>query len=481
MQDDVFFSKLTVRETLAFTAAVRLPRSLGREERQARLDAIIERLGLSKCQNTRIGDQQFDKGISGGERKRLNVANELVHQPALFLADECTSGLDSSSALTVIDTLNEMCTKGHTVIVTIHQPSSKMFLMFSKILILAAGRVAYFGAPHAIMAYFEALDFPFPGTAYNPADYAMEIVIDDRVGEGHTVSPQKRVLDAWAERENELRQIFVQRDMNETDALFRTCVREENVAQASEGSGDELRWSDDTDETSSDDMSNQEKHKKNSPQSRSVHSTPASKHTISSSKSPPSSYPARYMRAVTKRAQEISHCLPLFHRGGNNDHGNDDYGDDEKWEANEESDKYMTSWWTQTKALSWRALRQKQGVLIQYTGIAQVIITTVLVLLFWFRSPAREGTVEDRLGLISFIGVNWAFYSISMAVFTFPAEKAVLNKDRASGMYRLSAYYFAKTIVRNTSLIFTLSICSPFFSRNVPHLGFTDLETLSFS
>lgn len=402
MQDDVFFSKLTVRETLMFTADVRLPRTMTREQRTQRVDNVIKMLGLENCQNTRIGDQQFDKGISGGERKRVNIANELIHKPSLLLADECTSGLDSSSALSVINVLSQLCNEGHTVISTIHQPSSRMFFLFSRILILAEGRVAYFGAPNNVVSYLESLDFPFPGTAYNPADFALELVIDNEEKNGMP-SPQQRIVCAWKTS----RVDWISADSMQSPEHIELPM--DYLCNQTKIHPEEGNVSDSTDPTTS------------------IGQTDLSEPTMK----PISTYRERMKRAVCKRFRQLMRRQDEF-----------------------EEEKYTTSWWTQTAALAKRALRQKQGMLFRFIGLLQVFITTVLVLMFWFRSPPEESTVEDRFGLLSFININWAFYSISTAVFTFPKEKAVLTKDRASGIYRLSAYYFAKTIVCPFIVIF---------------------------
>lgn len=197
MQDDIFFNKLTVRQTLEFTAAIRLPSTISKTQRAQYVEDLLFKFGLLRCQHTRIGDA-FEKGISGGERKRLKIANELVHQPSLFHADECTSGLDSPSAMKILDELANLKSTGRSIVVSIHQPSSKMFGIFSNILVLAAGRVAYFGKPQLIVDYLEKLDFPFPNTAYNAADYVLELVIDNEQREG-SKSHQKIILDAWSD------------------------------------------------------------------------------------------------------------------------------------------------------------------------------------------------------------------------------------------------------------------------------------------
>ena len=375
MQDDLFFSELTVRETLQFTADIRIPKTVSAEEKSKRIDEIITSLRLNQCENTHIGDQIFFKGISGGERKRLNIANELIHDPSILLGDECTSGLDSSSALTVIQLVRQLTNQGKTIICTIHQPSSQMFNLFDKVMLLSSGRVAYFGRPDAVQKYFTSIGYPLPSTMYNPADYMLELVIDDLPslscipGEKQDLSPQQQakriILAAWAERGPEP---FL--GTEQTDASI--MVSEEFIQPMTTN---ELK------------------------------------------KGPVRAIKKRYWAVTRNRGQDP---LPT---------------------------KYPVNFAGQVRALMRRSMLQKRGNVFEKVKIMEVALVTIVSLGFWFRMRKDEDTINDRVGALFFALVYWAFYGVFEAVFTFPYERAVLNKDRASGAYRLSAYYIAKTTV----------------------------------
>lgn len=94
------------------------------------------------------------KGISGGEKKRLSFAAEVLTNPSLFLCDEPTSGLDSFMALNVVQVLKAMARTGKTVVCTVHQPSSELYAMFDKLLLMAEGRVAFLGTPEEAQDFF---------------------------------------------------------------------------------------------------------------------------------------------------------------------------------------------------------------------------------------------------------------------------------------------------------------------------------------
>ncbi|KAL8250774.1 hypothetical protein R6Q59_034467 [Mikania micrantha] len=176
-QDDVLYPHLTVRETLIFCALLRLPKSLSRREKTAVADSVIAELGLTKCQNTIIGNT-FIRGVSGGERKRVSIAHEMLVNPSLLILDEPTSGLDSTAAHRLVSTLGGLAhQKGKTVVTSVHQPSSRVFQMFDTILVLSEGRCIYFGKGSEAMRYFESVDFR-PSFPMNPADFLLDLAND---------------------------------------------------------------------------------------------------------------------------------------------------------------------------------------------------------------------------------------------------------------------------------------------------------------
>ncbi|KAL2341743.1 hypothetical protein Fmac_009683 [Flemingia macrophylla] len=139
-QDDILYPQLTVRETLVFCAMLRLPRLEPHEAKVATAEAAISELGLGKCQHTIIGNG-FIRGVSGGERKRMSISHEMLVDPSLLVLDEPTSGLDSTAAHRLLGTLASLAKKGKTVVTSVHQPSSRVYQMFYKVLLLSEGSV----------------------------------------------------------------------------------------------------------------------------------------------------------------------------------------------------------------------------------------------------------------------------------------------------------------------------------------------------
>ncbi|KAG1660602.1 Protein white [Nymphon striatum] len=183
-QDDLFYPTLTVKEHLKFQAALRMDRHIRHEERMSKVDKVIIDFGLKKCENTKIGGvllQMVFKGISGGEKKRLAIASEVLTNPSVLFLDEPTSGLDSFMAESVIDSLINLARLGRTVICTIHQPSSQLFSKFDKLMLLSNGRVAFFGSLTDAEVFFSQCGLACP-RLFNPADhyiYSLAVVPGD--------------------------------------------------------------------------------------------------------------------------------------------------------------------------------------------------------------------------------------------------------------------------------------------------------------
>ncbi|CAL4079531.1 unnamed protein product, partial [Meganyctiphanes norvegica] len=169
-QDDLFIGTLTVREQLVFQAMLRMDRHIPYDRRMTRVDEVIVELGLVKSADTKIGIPGRIKGISGGEMKRLAFACEVLTNPSLMFCDEPTSGLDSFMAQNVVAVMKNMAERGKTIISTIHQPSSEVYAMFDRVLLMAEGRVAFLGEVDACYQFFKKCGIPCPPN-YNPADF----------------------------------------------------------------------------------------------------------------------------------------------------------------------------------------------------------------------------------------------------------------------------------------------------------------------
>lgn len=202
MQDDRLFPMLTVYETLMFAADFRLG-PIAMADKKKRVEKLIDQLGLSvshlalfhshsklivrlihafifyvlymqSSRNTYIGDEGT-RGVSGGERRRVSIGVDIIHGPSLLFLDEPTSGLDSTSAHSVIEKVHDIARAGSTVILTIHQPSSRIQLLLDHLIILARGQLMYQGAPKDVAVHLGRMGRKVP-KGENSIEYLIDVI-----------------------------------------------------------------------------------------------------------------------------------------------------------------------------------------------------------------------------------------------------------------------------------------------------------------
>lgn len=165
---------MTVRENILHSSRLRIGRSWKDSEIQEFIDHLISKLGLYHVRHRLVGEVG-EKGISGGERKRVNIALELAAAPSILVCDEPTSGLDAKTAFSLITLLQSLKQYGVTVICVLHQPRPEIFASFDNLLLLDYGRQIYFGPAAAAQQCFEHAGHHFPPSS-NPADVIMDIM-----------------------------------------------------------------------------------------------------------------------------------------------------------------------------------------------------------------------------------------------------------------------------------------------------------------
>ncbi|KAG4130204.1 hypothetical protein ERO13_D09G128400v2 [Gossypium hirsutum] len=356
-QDDVLFPHLTVKETLTYTARLRLSKALSRQQKEKRAIDVIYELGLERCQDTMIGGS-FVRGVSGGERKRVCIGNEIIINPSLLFLDEPTSGLDSTTALRTVQTLQNIAEAGKTVITTIHQPSSRLFHKFDKLVLLGKGSSLYFGRASEAMAYFSSIGCS-PLIAMNPAEFLLDLAN----GNINDISVPSELEDK------------VQMGNSETETRNEKpppAVVHEYLVEAYES------------------------------------------------------------RVAENEKKKLMTPLPL---------------DDEiKLKVFSSKREWGASWWQQYCILFCRGIKERRHDYFSWLRITQVLSTAIILGLLWWQSDSKSTRGrQDQAGLLFFIAVFWGFFPVFTAIFTFPQERAMLSKERAADMYRLSAYFLART------------------------------------
>lgn len=187
-QEPAAIGTQTVRELLMTAANLRLPEIVTTEAKKARIAALVSDLGIDHILDRRYGEQG-KRGISGGEKRRVQIACQLVTGPSVVFLDEPTSGLDSYNALSVCKFLKIYASKkNRTVVMSIHQPRSDIYHTFDKLMVLAGGRTIFFGPTSQAKIHFNEIGHPCPPD-FNPADHIREIPLFFLSSFSFTVSP----------------------------------------------------------------------------------------------------------------------------------------------------------------------------------------------------------------------------------------------------------------------------------------------------
>uniref|UniRef100_A0A0D3BRB8 ABC transporter domain-containing protein n=1 Tax=Brassica oleracea var. oleracea TaxID=109376 RepID=A0A0D3BRB8_BRAOL len=174
-QDDVVHGNLTVEENLRFSARCRLSAYMPKAEKVLIIERVIESLGLQHVRDSLVGTVE-KRGISGGQRKRVNVGVEMVMEPSLLILDEPTTGLDSASSQLLLRALRREAVEGVNICMVVHQPSYTMYKMFDDMILLAKGGLtAYHGSVKKIEEYFAGIGITVPDRV-NPPDHYIDIL-----------------------------------------------------------------------------------------------------------------------------------------------------------------------------------------------------------------------------------------------------------------------------------------------------------------
>eukprot|EP00899_Mesostigma_viride_P025494 jgi/Mesvir1/6129/Mv00833-RA.1 len=186
MQDDALFPMLTVFETLLYSARLRIPAHFSLQDKKKQVKQLLEQLGLTAQSNTIIGDEQ-NRGVSGGERRRVSIGVDMIHEPPVLFLDEPTSGLDSNSALNVVQILAKLAQTRHTIVLTIHQPSARIIALLDKVICMSEGNVVYNGPPTQIGDYMGEFGTPMPA-GVSPFEFLLDTLDDLKKDKGTTSS-----------------------------------------------------------------------------------------------------------------------------------------------------------------------------------------------------------------------------------------------------------------------------------------------------
>ncbi|XP_050208475.1 ABC transporter G family member 5 [Mercurialis annua] len=217
-QTDTLFPLLTVEETLMFSAKLRL--RLPHAQLRSKVKLLVQELGLDHVATTRVGDDRV-RGISGGERRRVSIGVDVIHDPKVLILDEPTSGLDSTCALQIIDMLKVMAeTRGRTIILSIHQPGFRIVKMFNSILLMANGSVLHHGSVDQLGSDLQKMGLQLP-LHVNVVEFAIESIeaIQGQKTELRIPSFVNKVTEGGESRKFTLQQLFQQSKVVDEDII----------------------------------------------------------------------------------------------------------------------------------------------------------------------------------------------------------------------------------------------------------------------
>ena len=194
-QEDALLPTLTVHETILTSALLRLPADMGISVKEQRVIEVMQQLGIYHIKDQMIGSEEGNgRGISGGEKRRVGIACELVTSPSILFLDEPTSGLDAFNAFNVVECLVTLAkTYNRTVIFTIHQPRSNIVALFDQLILLAHGRTVYSGPFSTCQAYFDSIGYTCP-PGFNIADYLVDLTMHASLPRSPTMEDGPRDL-----------------------------------------------------------------------------------------------------------------------------------------------------------------------------------------------------------------------------------------------------------------------------------------------
>ncbi|CAI5983153.1 unnamed protein product [Closterium sp. NIES-65] len=428
-QEDIFFSQLTVRETLVTAAKLQLPSSMSDAEKEQHVEELLQHLGLVNAAGTIVGDNKT-RGISGGEKKRLSIACELLGNPSVVFADEPTTGLDAYQAEKVMQTLKDLAKEGRTQShppafpvlppllppplsstttpllpsTSIHQPRGSVFDMFDDIMVVAGGKLVYSGpAGDTCLEYFKSQGHECPLHS-NPAEF-----LSDLVGTDHS-SPDTEAQSAT--RISRLIQAFAAHSTAQADTSAALAVSA--ALQASLGDDDEEEEGE---------------------------------------------------------GQKRKKTLGL---------------------SAAKSDADGAGFWQQFKILLVRAWRQTTRDRATNVVRAMMNLTSAAIFgsIFW-RMGFGQSTIQDRMGLLQVAAINTAMASITKTLNVFPKERQIVERERAKGAYAVGPYFLSKLVAELPVTAFFPAlfsvVCYPMtgLHRTIPRflkfMGATTVESFTSS
>ncbi|KAJ3631279.1 hypothetical protein MTP99_012417 [Tenebrio molitor] len=379
MQDNQLHLNLTVDEAMNVAAKLKIgdkPKS----ERDAIITEILDTLGLSDHRKT------MTSGLSGGQKKRLSIALELVSNPPIMFFDEPTSGLDSSSCFQCISLLKTLARGGRTIICTIHQPSARLFEMFDHLYTLADGQCVYQGSTNQLVPFLATLGLQCP-SYHNPASYIIEVACGE-YGD-HT----RRLVDAIDNGKNDIREGKPYPEIKFSNGLNNSTVITNDISKS---------------------HGNHATENKNLMLQNALNDI--------AKENPPPLAPLGYEKVNVDTAL-LENSIPV------------------------RQPRYGNSEFQQFFIILSRALLfSRRDWTLMYLRLFAHILVGFLIGALYFKIGNDGAKVLSNLGFLFFNMLFLMYTSMTITILSFPLEMPVLLKEHFNRWYSLRSYYLAITL-----------------------------------
>ncbi|KAH8276400.1 hypothetical protein KR018_001510 [Drosophila ironensis] len=436
MQDDVLIANLTVREAMMVAANLKLGKNMISYAKVVVVEEILETIGLKESVNT------LTCNLSGGQRKRLSIALELVNNPPVMFFDEPTSGLDSSTCFQLISLLRSLARGGRTIVCTIHQPSARLFEKFDHLYLLAQGQCVYEGRVRGLVPYLSSLGYECP-SYHNPADYVLEVASGEY---GDAVPKLVEAVKSGACKK------YAHKDYVQSLAPLLAKKSHNDIVRGN-GSGAEnlttltledekppLEDSRPTETINLEDPGELKPPKLETQQSQnsdcSVINMPATalddSCSFSSSKGTHNAVgsggsgggPGGVVGCMTSLLDSHESVVTLPNKTG-----------------------FPTSGWTQFWILLKRSFRTiLRDRMLTHMRLFSHIIVGAIIGMIYYDVGNEASKIMSNAGCIFFVSLFTTFTAMMPTILTFPTEMSVFVREHLNYWYSLKAFYFAKTI-----------------------------------
>ncbi|EIW68541.1 hypothetical protein TREMEDRAFT_31917, partial [Tremella mesenterica DSM 1558] len=423
-QEDTLLSTLTVYEAVLYSALLRLPRDMSHQAKVFRTLETMNELGILGIKDSRIGESG-KRSISGGEKRRVSIACELVTGPSILFLDEPTSGLDSYNAYNVIESLKTLAkTYNRTVIFTIHQPQSNIVALFDRLLLLAKGHVVYSGESKRAQQHFEGIGHSCP-LGYNIADYLIDLTVDAAGDHKRPSNPSSNI----------------QTTVNGSST--RNSLDPENGFSRPQPTSSNENENDSEDEDNVEERQNViGEIKKKAQQILGAFTTSSSGMSTPTDDQIPEKLASLVLAARASDDAKIVEAEVMRIQQGLDPDGRYTEGRD----LGELRGYKKASWGRQFVLLSGRAFKNLyRNPLLMATHYAVAIIVALICGFFFYHVTNDIPGFQNRLGLFLFILSLFGFSCLS-SLGVFANERMLFMRERANGYYAPSSYFASKVL-----------------------------------